>query len=221
MTAAFANLLWPRGASSRRMIPGRSHPEALGSPASYVVRPGHRLLWPHPSHSSPSRGLFASPVRHCGGEWVPNLSCLSVRACHLQDPADGSGACDCCFPDTQWSSSYLQRLDIRVPRQMVRAWLRNEVVLSSLALRPARLLALHHQGRLLPSFRRPGRPESPSVITTRATVNSRDRTYTGKTSSRMGCKQTTRNIERCSSCGLVQLRAHSGWSLLGRREKRG
>jgi len=35
-------------------------PEALGSPAGYVVPPGHRLLWPHPNLSAPLLGLSAS-----------------------------------------------------------------------------------------------------------------------------------------------------------------
>jgi hypothetical protein len=34
-----------------------SRPEALGSPAGYVVPPGHRLLWPHPRLWSPPADL--------------------------------------------------------------------------------------------------------------------------------------------------------------------
>ena len=41
---------------------GRFRPEALGSPAGYVVPPGHRLLWPHPSLSTPTRRLMHSPT---------------------------------------------------------------------------------------------------------------------------------------------------------------
>ncbi len=37
--------------------PGRSSPEALGSPAGCIVPPGHRLLWPHPSLSASPAGL--------------------------------------------------------------------------------------------------------------------------------------------------------------------
>ena len=44
--------------------------------------------------------------------------------------------------------------------------LRNEADSGSLALRPARLPALHQQRLLLPSFRRSGRPEPTSAITT-------------------------------------------------------
>src|SRR5713226_1278112 len=44
--------------------------------------------------------------------------------------------------------------------------LRNEAESGSLALRPARLLALHQQGLLLPSFRRPNHSEPTSAITT-------------------------------------------------------
>jgi hypothetical protein len=41
----------------------RSRPEALGSPVSYAVSPGHRLLWPHPKLSASPTGLFASSRR--------------------------------------------------------------------------------------------------------------------------------------------------------------
>src|SRR6185295_15965150 len=51
---------------------------------------------------------------------------------------------------------------------LVLAWTCNEAGSGSLALRPARWLALLQQGRLLPSFRRPGRPGPTSVMTTRA-----------------------------------------------------
>ena len=150
----------------RRSIPTHSRPEALGSPTGYVVRSDQCLLWPHPRHSRPSNSLFLSTVRPFGGEWFPNLLCLSVRACRHQYP----GGFDRCYrlllPDRQWSSPSPSRLDIHISTQLVHVWQRNEAVSGSLALRTARLLALHQQRLLLPSFRRTGRPESTSVITT-------------------------------------------------------
>ena len=137
----------------------RSHPEALGSPVGYVVRPGHCLLWPHPSHSVPFGGLFASSAEPDSIEWVPNLSGVSVRACHPQDPGGLDGCIRLLLPRPHWSSSYSQRLDIRRPRKLVHAWTRHEAVSGSLSLRPARWLTLHQQGHLLPSFHRAGHPE--------------------------------------------------------------
>jgi hypothetical protein len=163
--------LWPRRASAklawRRRTPLRSCPEALGSPTGYVVRPGQCLLWPHPSHSPPAAGLFSSSVGHQGDEWVPNLSYVSVRACHPQDPGGPVGCTRLLLPRPHWSSSSPQRLDIRVsPARWFPQGPCNEAGSGSLALRPARWLAFHQQRRLLPSFRRPGHPEQASVITT-------------------------------------------------------
>jgi len=150
----------------RRSIPTHTRPEALGSPTGYAVRPDHCLLWPHPSHSWPSNSLFASSVRPYGDEWFPNLLCLSFRTCRPQYP----GGCDRCnrllLPDRQWSSPSPSRLDIHISTQLVHMWSCNEAGSGSLALRPARLLALHQQGLLLPSFRQTGHPETTSVITT-------------------------------------------------------
>jgi hypothetical protein len=146
----------------------RSRPEALGSPAGCVVRPGHSLLWPHPSHSPPFDSLFSSPAEHCGDEWVPNLSCMSVRACHPQNPG-GPDGCRLLLPRPHWSSPCSQRLDIHKPhaRWFSRGQF-HEAASGSLALRPARWLALHQQGLLQSSFRRPGHPEPTSTMTTRA-----------------------------------------------------
>ena len=99
-------------ASSRR-----SRPEALGSPTGYVVRPGRGLLWPHPSHSSPFDVLFPSSAEDFGGEWVPTLSCVSVRACHPLYPG-GPVGCRLLLPRPHWSSPSSQRLDIHCPTQV-------------------------------------------------------------------------------------------------------
>jgi len=106
-----------KGSDRNPRFPGArrpSRPEALGSPAGYVVRPGHGLLWPHPSHSSPFGVLFASSAEDFGGEWVPNLSCVSVRACHPLYPGGPLG-CRLLLPRGHWSSPSFQRLDIHIP----------------------------------------------------------------------------------------------------------
>jgi hypothetical protein len=79
--------LWPRRAWVQLgggRSPGRSRPEVLGSPAGYVVLPGHGLLPPHVPLSTPLAGLFPSPRRvsssrpfgQAGIERFPNLLCL-------------------------------------------------------------------------------------------------------------------------------------------------
>jgi hypothetical protein len=160
----------PKGKNPRVSVSGtppQSCPEALGSPAGSVVRPGQGLLWPHPSHSSPSGGLSSSSAGHSGGEWVPNLSRVSVRACHPQYPGGPVGCPRLLLPRPHWSSSSPQRLDLHKPQAR---WFSpgpcNEAESGSLALRRARGLALHQPGLLLPSLRRPGRPGPTSVITT-------------------------------------------------------
>jgi hypothetical protein len=171
-----------------RTLP-QSCPEALGSPTGYVVRPGQCLLWPHPSHSPPAAGLFSSSFGHQGDEWVPNLSRMSVRACRPQYPGGPIGCVRLFLPRPQWSSPHPQRLDVRMPRQLVHAWRCNEADSGSLALRPARWLALHQQGHVLPSFRRLGRPRRRRLSLHRHIVNSYGRTCTGKTCGRMGCER--------------------------------
>ena len=65
----------------------------------------------------------------------------------------------------------------------------NEAESGSLALRPAQWLAFHQQRRLLPSFRRASRSGRRRLSLHRHTVNSYDRTCTGKTHYRMGCER--------------------------------
>jgi len=66
---------------------GLSSPEALGSPAGYVVPSGHRLLRPHPRLSVPPAALSSSSSRSlpyglvwAGAESFPNLIRASVSA---------------------------------------------------------------------------------------------------------------------------------------------
>jgi hypothetical protein len=92
----------PHGHVWRGVCTGRSSPEALGSPAGYVVPPGHRLLWPHPSLSTSPAGLcirqqvFALRPRPRGSPLYS--ACPSLRAASLT-PADRSAASGCCLAD--------------------------------------------------------------------------------------------------------------------------
>jgi hypothetical protein len=92
----------PFGQVERGVCRGRTSPEALGSPAGYVVPPGHRLLWPHPSLSgSPAdlfirQQVFALRPRPRGSPLYS--ACPSLRAASLTS-ADRSAASGCCFAD--------------------------------------------------------------------------------------------------------------------------
>ena len=150
-------LLWRRSACERRFRNGRSRPEALGSPAGCVVPQDHRLLWPHPSHSRPHPGLFASSGVDLWSRVGPQFE-LHVRSC-LPSPAPRWTVAghDCYSPRRIGLHLICRGSTSTTPRTLVPTWLCNEAESGSLSLRPARLLALHQQGRLLPSFRRTSR----------------------------------------------------------------
>ena len=59
--------------NSSGCLPRPFGPEALGSSAGYVVPPGHRLLWPHPSLWNPSAGLLFFVRRILGMPEGPNF----------------------------------------------------------------------------------------------------------------------------------------------------
>jgi hypothetical protein len=146
----------------------QSRPEALGSPTSYVVPQGQRLLWPHPSLSNPSHSLFSSSVRDFEFERVPPFICLPFPSCHLQHPG-GPKDCSWLFLHLSYQPSpSLHRLGIRfVPNRRFSGEQRNEAASSSLPLRPEGLLALLRQGLLLSSFHLLSRLIEASNITTR------------------------------------------------------
>jgi hypothetical protein len=72
----------------------------------------------------------------------------------------------CFFPDHTSLRRLYKGSTSTYPRTLVPTRAPNEADSGSLALRPARLLALHQQGLLRPSFRRTDRPEPASAITT-------------------------------------------------------
>jgi len=81
-----------------------SRPEALGSPAGYVVPPGQRLLWPHPRLWSPPadlcfiRRVSVAQLLPTGRPEVPQFT---LRVCNpraaLRTPVDCAIAHDCYF----------------------------------------------------------------------------------------------------------------------------
>ena len=116
--------LWPRracGLLGGGRSPRRSRPEALGSPAGYVVPPGRRLLRPHVPLSAPLPGLSASSRRvfprpiliGTGTERFPNLLRVSVPSCRLPYPGGPSGCSWLFLHRSPWPSPHLHRLGIR------------------------------------------------------------------------------------------------------------
>ena len=90
------------GTATRRT--GQFRPEALGSPAGYVVPPDHRLLWPHPRLSFSSthlciRGWLLQPrgLPRAENERFPNLLPVSVPSCRPPYPDGPDGCLWLCF----------------------------------------------------------------------------------------------------------------------------
>jgi len=101
--------LTPKRYSS--LLTGHSSPETLGSPAGYVVLPGHRLLWPHPRLSVPPPGLSSSSTRWYPNREVPQFTLLvCLHRAAFRTPVVGEGALDCFFPLTHWPSPNQYRL---------------------------------------------------------------------------------------------------------------
>lgn len=97
-------------------------PEALGSPAGYAIPQGHRLLWPHPSLSRPSAGLFPSSgwslpygLVWAGRERFPTFLRLSVPPCHLPYPGVPDGCIWLLLRRPPWPSPSWHRLGSRWP----------------------------------------------------------------------------------------------------------
>ena len=116
--------LWPRRACvllGGGRSPGHSRPEALGSPAGYVVPPGLGLLRPHVPLSAPllglsssSRGVFTRCSIECGSERFPNLLCVSVLSCRLPYPGGPDGCSWLFLHRPHWPSPNLHRLGTRI-----------------------------------------------------------------------------------------------------------
>ena len=100
--------------------PEHSRPEALGSPAGYVVPPGLCLLRPHVPLSAPLSGLFSSSRRvssrpittGTAAERFPNLLCVSVLSCRLPYPGGPHGCSRLILRHAHWPSPSWYRLGI-------------------------------------------------------------------------------------------------------------
>jgi hypothetical protein len=160
-----------------------SDPEALGSPAGYVVPPGHRLLWPHPRRwTSPfdfsSPGLCATAPR-------PSVSPLSsaypsVRAAS-HTPAERAGYG--CRPPVRASLRPLCRGSasaLGVSRLQSSLYAAARIV----ARPPFEDLYIRAFGPRVASMGRRTSLDGP-------TANSRRRTFTGWTRSPVGCTHST------------------------------
>jgi hypothetical protein len=151
---------------------GRSSPEALGSPAGYIVPPGHGLLWPHPSLWPPPagllffvrRGCFGSPRRTRGSPIYS--ACLSLRAV-FRTPVDPAIAADCYFTaDTDLHPIRTGSVSTSRAFRFQRGGVTR--LQSSLNATARRLVSPARPGRLLSSFHLPSRLEEASNMTTRA-----------------------------------------------------
>jgi hypothetical protein len=96
LTVEEASALASSGTAAGRT--DRFRPEALGSPAGYVVPPDLRLLWPHPSLSLSSthlciRGWLLQPrgLPRAENERFPNLLLVSVPSCRPPYPGGPDG----------------------------------------------------------------------------------------------------------------------------------
>lgn len=90
---AFDSVVGFRQTAPPQSIP-TTCPVALGSRSGCVVRPDHRLLWPHPRlWSSLAAYVFFRSVGHLPKlQRFPNLLCESFPSCHPQYP-DGPNGC--------------------------------------------------------------------------------------------------------------------------------
>src|SRR5438552_9079710 len=115
--------LWPRRACvllGGGRSPEHSRPEALGSPAGYVVPPRLCLLRPHVPLSAPLSGLFSSSRRVSSRpittgtavERFPNLLCVSVLSCRLPYPGGPHGCSRLILRHAHWPSPSWYRLGI-------------------------------------------------------------------------------------------------------------
>ena len=137
----------------------RSRPEALGSPAGYVVPPGQCLLWPHPRLWSPladlcfRRRVSVAQLLTTGRPEVPHFT---LRVCARVPPSVPRWTMR--LPLTVSSSHLLAFANFVVARHPLLHEIRfivacNEAAKFTLCYGPSGLLALPRPGLLLSSFR--------------------------------------------------------------------
>ena len=156
------------GQAALRLGTGRASPEALGSPAGYVVPQCHRLLCPHLRLCPPTTGLSSSSRWPLGGRLRPSSAdrgsplssaCLFLP-CHLLYPDEPRDCIRLLLHRGQWPSPHRHGFGTRsCARSGLNAHGVTRLSKDRLTLRPGRLLALLRQGRLRSSFRLRGRPQ--------------------------------------------------------------
>ena len=111
----------------------------IGSPAGYVVPPGHRLLWPHPRLSASPVDLWINTTGLCimpRPRASPIYSaCPSLRATS-RTPADRTAADGCYFAVRGSLRPICTGSASAGSRKSVRAWLRNEAAEFALCCGP-------------------------------------------------------------------------------------
>ena len=130
-------------------------------------------------------------------------ACLSVRVA-LLTPVDSPGASDCFFSRDKILRHLLRGSASTLVPLFGTAGSFNEAAGFALCCDPIPLLALLRQGVYDRAFAAEDRSPMTSVMTKRATVHSRCRTFTGQTRSIMGCgrrKQSLRLfLDTSASC---------------------
>ena len=119
-------------------------------------------------------------------------ACLSVRVA-LLTPADSLGALGCFFPSDKSLRHLLSGSASAMVPLFGTAGSFNEAASFALCYDPIPLLALLRQGVYDRAFAPEDRSPETSVMTKRATVHSRCRTFTGQTRSLMGCGRRKRS----------------------------
>jgi hypothetical protein len=149
-----------------QVLPGGPlRPEALGSPAGYVVPPGLRLLRPHvPLSASPtglsisSRRVFVLRSDPDGYREVPQFTPRVSLPVPSSVPRQSNGAPTVSSPSALAFAFSAEARHLPSTRRFSMGSLRFQGCNVRFMLRPGELLALHRQELLLSSFRLLGSP---------------------------------------------------------------
>ena len=131
--------------------------------------------------------LAAGLCLAAGSQRFPNLLCASVAPCRLPYPG-GSGGRDCCSSTRGGLRLFVKGSAPAMPTQKsVHAWRAYEAAEFALCCGPELCRPSTDRGLLHSSFHSTSRLGGASSMTTRRVSQCRDRTFTGRTRSLMGC----------------------------------
>ncbi len=178
-------------------------------PRSSLTMASSAPLHPSPGFMDYGRGAAPCGLLWAGIERVPNLLCWSFLFVPSSVPRQTERlhlAVASPFPLAFAffaQARHLCRHHRRFPGEQ-----RHEAAKFTLCYGPKRLLALHRQGLLRSSFHLPQSPQRDvEYHYAGKSANSRDRTFTGKTSSIMGCKRRAPSARRpCRDGDAVAVR---------------